>query len=523
MMPVNRRFTTLLLLLASFIAATAPVNAQTIRFSIDTKNKAQTIDNFGASGAWYSENIGKYWPSPVKERMAELLFSKSFDKKGNPLGIGLSAWRFNIGGGTAEQGDSSGIKDSVKRVESFLSADGRYNWNKQQGYKWFVQKAAAYNVENLIAFSNTPPVFFTKNGLGFNLVKNYETNLRDDKYGAYADFLATVLRHFDDEGLHFNYISPVNEPQWDWSAGFGKMNQEGSPWHNRDIFKIAYTLDSVLLNRKLSSKILLPEAATLTALYEGNGHAGKQVQQFFSPDSSNYAGHLLHTQQVVAGHSYFTDLGDTALVSVRKKLHDTLTKYRVPFWQSEYCMLADGYREGVKGPIKDIDCALFLSKVIYTDLVVAQAAAWQFWNAWEPGSPDFNTRYYLLALDNKGRQNFAITKNLWALGHYSRFIRPGMQRIITQRSDSLTDVQSVSNVMVSGFMNDSAIVVVAINYTQQPQQIEIELQNTKNIKAIDQYVTSASAKDNMTPYPLSSLKEVALKARSINTIVLKTK
>lgn len=331
MIKILRRFILLNLLVLVFVLDT---NGQAVTFTIDVKKKAQVIDNIGASGAWYTEGIGKYWPVAKKERLAELLFSKGFDTAANPLGIGLSAWRFNIGGGTAEQGDSSGISNPVKRVECFLSRDGTYNWNKQEGYRWFVKKAASYGVENLIAFSNTPPVQFTKNGLGFKLVKNFETNLREDKYSAYADFLATVIQHFAGEGIHFNYISPVNEPQWDWSNKFGQMNQEGSPWHNKDIYKITVSLDSVFAARKLSAKILLPEAAILSALYEGNGHAAKQIQQFYAPGSSHYVGKLTHLQPVIAGHSYFTDLGDTTIVTVRKKIQDTAEKYKVPFWQS---------------------------------------------------------------------------------------------------------------------------------------------------------------------------------------------
>jgi hypothetical protein len=69
---------------------------------IDANDKAQTIQNIGASGCWYSEGIGKYWPLNKKERIAQLLFSRKLDNAGNPTGIGLSAFRFNIGGGTAE-------------------------------------------------------------------------------------------------------------------------------------------------------------------------------------------------------------------------------------------------------------------------------------------------------------------------------------------------------------------------------------------------------------------------------------
>jgi len=159
------------LALIGFAFCSAIAFAQPVVFTLHANEKVQSIDNIGASGAWFSEGIGKYWPETTKKRMAELLFSKAFDKDGNPMGIGLSAWRFNIGGGTAEQGDSSGISSAVKRVECFLSPDGKYNWNKQSGYIWFVKQAAAYGVENLIAFSNTPPVQFNKNGLGFKTEK----------------------------------------------------------------------------------------------------------------------------------------------------------------------------------------------------------------------------------------------------------------------------------------------------------------------------------------------------------------
>ncbi|MFT3845122.1 MAG: glycoside hydrolase [Lacibacter sp.] len=488
---------------------------------IDPAKTAQTIYNIGASGAWYSEGIGKYWPVEKKEKMAELLFSKSFDAAGNPLGIGLSCWRFNIGGGTAEQGDSSGIRNQLRRVESFLSADGNYHLEKQSGYMWFVREAKKYGVENLIAFCNTAPVQMNKNGLGFKLEKNFITNLREDRYSAYADFLATVIEHFDKEGIHFNYISPVNEPQWDWSNKFGQMNQEGSPWVNKDIYRIIVALDSALLSKKLKTGILFPEAATLTALYNGSGHADKQVQQFFDEKSPYYTGRLTSAFPVAAGHSYFTDHGDSAIVNVRSRLRDTVMKYKANFWQSEYCMLGDGYKEGRKGKIPAIDCALFLAKIIHFDLTVANASAWQFWNAWEPGNSAFDVRYNLIALkinsDNTAG-DFIATKNLWALGQYSRFVRPGMKRFITNRSDGLDDIQSSQDIMLSAFGNDEEFVFVIVNYAEKEKEVRVQIPGVKNIKYRKQYLTDVN--NNMQKCSPSSLEKVKLPSRSVTTIVL---
>jgi O-glycosyl hydrolase len=492
--------------------------------TVDAKSTAQTIDNIGASGCWFSEGIGKYWPVEKREKMAELLFSKDLAADGTFKGIGLSAWRFNIGAGTAEQGDSSGIRDFRKRVEGFLNPDGTYNWDKQAGYQWFLRKAKDYKVENLIAFVNSPPVQFTQNGLGYKTVKDHKTNLKADKYNAYADFLAEVVKHFDQQKLHFNYLSPVNEPQWDWANQPGQASQEGSPWSNEEIHRAITAVDASLTKHKLTTKILTPEAGQLDYLYGGKSNAANQVQDFFGTNGTYNFNNLKHIPKLVAGHSYFTENGDNNLINIRKHLADTAAKYGVTFWQSEYSMLADGYKEGNKGRRTQMDCALFLAKVINHDLTVANAAAWQLWNVWEPGNANFDTRYYVIALkpnaDYKDGE-FTITKNLWALGNYSRFVRPGMKRLVTTRNDGLTPTQVAQDVMVSAFAGGKdKLVMVLINYTLQSRLITPELKNFKSVKSYRSYTTSANEGDDLKPSAAQALTvPVNLQPRSITTVV----
>jgi hypothetical protein len=114
-----------------------------VELKIDLNDKKQTIQNLGASDAWNTDQIGKYWPLDKKEKLAELLFSDEKDNSGNPLGIGLSAWRFNIGAGTVEQGNASRISDAQRRTEGFLNSDGiSYDWDKQAGQQWFLKEAS---------------------------------------------------------------------------------------------------------------------------------------------------------------------------------------------------------------------------------------------------------------------------------------------------------------------------------------------------------------------------------------------
>lgn len=515
-----------LALLSLTIHAAYAQKPRELVIKINTQNKAQKIDNFGAAGAWFTEGIATNWPAHNREQMAEWLFSKDFDANGDPKGIGLSAWRFNIGGGTAEQGDSSGITDFRKRVECFLRPDGTYDWSKQAGYVWFTKKAKEYGVENLIAFSNTPPVQFTKNGRGYKTTKDYISNLKPEHYGDYAGFLATVLKHFDSEGLHFKYISPVNEPQWDWYHAPGQgAKQEGSPWRNDEIAHVARSLDSALTATGSASKILLTEAAQLDYLYTKNGNANQQTQAFFNPKSKLALTNLKHLPSLIGGHSYFTDKGDSARIAIRRHVADTTAKYGTTFWQTEYSMLADGYREGKTGRIPAIDCALFLSKVIHDDLVYGHAAAWQLWNSWEPGNPDFDTRYYLIALNpaNKEYTNGTITatKNLWALGHYSRFIRPGMHRLNITRNDGLTPTQIAQDLMVSAYAGEKEIVLVVINYSNEERVLKPEVGGVK-VKSGEVYLTTGEKGVDMKKGKVGSLKEgVKVPARGMMTVVLK--
>ncbi len=506
---------------------------QIVKVALDPDETAQRVRNIGASGCWYSENIGRYWPEAKKERIAELLFSRELDETGAPRGIGLSAWRFNIGGGTAEQGQESGIRNADRRVECFLDADGHYDWSKQAGYVWFVEQAQAYGVEDLIAFSNTPPVFFTQNGYGFKTDKDFLTNLRPDKVVAFAEFLATVVKHFDERGLHFDYLSCVNEPQWDWSNIPGRASQEGCPWQNEEIYRLVKALDEALTKARQDTKILLPEAARLDFLYEqdvpeADRGKSRQIAAFWNPDSSLCLGDFEHVCRYVAGHSYFTDNGDEQLLSTRRDLAQAIQRagQNLEYWQSEYCLLGNGYRDGRPGRPSEMDHALFLAKVIHHDLVIGQATAWHYWNAYEPGRAR-TPRYYLIALsptsDGKDGE-FTATKSLWALGHYSRFVRPGMKRLVVARSDGLSDEEAAQQLMISAFADEQTgrAVVVIVNYRDAGVTLRIDAAGFPNPASARKpvvYTTTAISDENMKAQPLDSAgSEVVCPPRSIATV-----
>lgn len=140
-----RRYLPILLLLACCSTEVTGENASGqsgIVYRIDPAKTYQTMHSFGASDAWRTQHVGLNWPDEKKNRIADWLFSMEEDEDGNPRGIGLSMWRFNIGSGSYEQGDASGITNTWSRVECFLAPDGSYDFSKQAGQQWFLEAAA---------------------------------------------------------------------------------------------------------------------------------------------------------------------------------------------------------------------------------------------------------------------------------------------------------------------------------------------------------------------------------------------
>ena len=94
-------------------------------YKIDTSKECQTMDYFSASDAWSMLRLG-LWPEEKQRQVADWLFSTENDADGQPKGIGLSLWRFNVGAGSVEQGDARQVIEHPReeRTRQFLA---RYN------------------------------------------------------------------------------------------------------------------------------------------------------------------------------------------------------------------------------------------------------------------------------------------------------------------------------------------------------------------------------------------------------------
>jgi O-glycosyl hydrolase len=470
-------------------AAVRPPREAPLRVRVAWDRPAQTLHGFGASDAWSVQHVG-LWPGPTRDSIADLLFSRDTDADGKPRGIGLSIWRFNIGAGSAAAGEASGIRRPWRRAEGFLRDDGSYDWSRQAGQQWFLRAARDRGVRTLIAFANSPPVQLTRNGLAYG-DGGAGSNLDPARYADYATFLATVARHFEDEGLGFDYISPINEPQWDWSEGNG---QEGSPYRNDEIVALTRVLARHFEDADVAARIELPEAARLDFLVAGDTDRPERDDQLETLFGDARLQALPAVAPSVAGHGYGTTWPVERMVEIRRRLRTGLAAVDadLEYSMTEYCILEDN--EEIQGPGRDlgIDPALYVARLIHVDLAVAEATSWQWWLAVSP----YDYKDGLVYVDRDSRR-VHDSKLLWALGNFSRFLQPGAVRLHVSRDDGADPVDQAAGLMVSAYRSADGRtpVVVAVNYGTAARPVLAEVAGVPvadRPRAWQPYVTDAS-------------------------------
>jgi len=485
------------------------VDAQTTSINIDMNQKYQTIDNFSASDCWWAHIIGDKWSTANKDSIADLLFSTT-------KGIGLSAWRFNLGAGIDET-----IPDSWRRAETFEVSPGNYDWTCDTGGQWFLKAAKERGVNQFIAFVNSPPKSMTRNSHTYCTDSLGSTNLKDGCYNRFSKYLVDILKHFrDSAGINFNYISPVNEPQWEWSD----IKQEGNRASNHDIKRIVDSLYAELNNQDVATEIIIPESGSLPDWYSTE----MSISDKYGGTYGNFLNNLFNdtsiskkASKIFAGHSYWSDLVSSELIQARQSLYSNMLKYFLlgyKYWVTEYCILEGSYGQGGNGRDLTMTTALDIARIIHFDLTRAYASAWQWWLA--VSKYDFKDGLIYTQYSVFGNiQNIIQSKTLWALGNYSRYIRPGSQRIGCTGADDRNELMASAYVDSS----DTKIIMVFVNVSNRNKQINFNfsgLDSLQTIKYLTPYITSDNPDDNLIAYQTVAVGDgYIIPAKSVVTMV----
>ncbi len=306
--------------------------------TLDTTRIYQQIDGFGASDSWVINPLIKKWQAEKNEQQIEQLADLFFSEYG---GIGLSAWRFNIGTGSEEQGDASQIMpaDLYRRTELLqASAGADIDSSKQTGQIRFLHEAVKRGVSDIVAFSNSPPVWMTKNGLAHPDKDSGSSNLSLNRVDDFAAFLTDVVSYLRDEGIPVNYLSPINEPTWDWED----PKQEGNRYNIQEMKAIYLSVYDALKKAGLHHEVEVDGGESvqyMSALsdegymaFTGDDHPyNKGMNKTAFGSYKNYISELLGDREVrkalsnkISLHGYFSDNSEKNMGELRDRIWDEI-------------------------------------------------------------------------------------------------------------------------------------------------------------------------------------------------------
>jgi O-glycosyl hydrolase len=359
---------------------------------------AQKIDGFGASGAWWPNDLVKF-PPRARRRVDDMLFSRR--------GIALSGYRFNIGGGGV------GV-NTPARAPKEESAD--------TAGRAFLRAADQMGVPVLTGFVNSAPPQFTTNG------KSCGGTLKPGSEAAYAKYLATIVeRIHDHDHITLRYISPMNEPD----NSFGDCGQEGMQVPVDQRAAVVQALGRELARRAPDTKVIADETTADAIL------VNEAPQWLTVPGTAQYLAAIAH-------HTY--DFPDDSL---RRPLVDLARRFGRSTWMTEICCYkGSGGVATSFGAQYDptMTQGLWLADQIYDDLTVAGDTAWYWWTALSSAigcdpkaDPSCVTRvnttgfndgllYYDQNFASDGVLDVFATKRYFVLGQFSRYVRPGAVR-----------------------------------------------------------------------------------------------
>jgi len=443
---------------ASLVACGSDHRDVWIRWS-DTQ---QTIDGFGASSAFFGETI----TNDVADQL--------FDAK---KGIGLSLLRTMIGLPDDVQGDGSEPADGT--AKPIASAPG-------------VVTALQAHLRGTKVWATAwtpPPIWKTtnnKNGSG----EGYASNKLDPAhYQDYANYLADFVDLMAKSNVPIVGLSPANEP--DYTASW-----DGAQWTPTELTTfISQNLGPTFAQRFPEVKIIAPDTASWP-----------NVDRYLTPLLADPAGK--DYLSVVATHPYQNGSAEIQL------------DYKKPaqngkqFWQAEWS------QENPKGdtPNPTMTSAIDMMKRLHDHMVVSEMNAWNWWGIYISADS-------LKSADTvKVRQNPALIqpdesygesymfKRGYALGHWSKFVRPGFKRITATANAG-------AGVLTEAYRDATHIAVIAVNTSSQPVTQKFLLDGA-TFGTLTPWVTSPD--DNLAakdPFTASDTFTYDLPASSVITFV----
>jgi len=267
----------------------------------------------------------------------------------------------------------------------------------------------------------------------------------------FCKWMAEYVKIHDKQGVPFYAVSPGNEIQFTQSF-------ESCVWDGRDYVTIIIMLRQMLNAEGYSHvKIFGPETMTSHMYEGGTGFYIKAIMD--SPKA-------LEAINVFATHGYEDGVKAGMSATSSGRFWDMIKETGKPFWITE---------GGTGGHDWPSPIQRGIGNALHNALVAGNCSAFVPWQITEG-------RESIHAIMVMSR----YTPKTYTAMHYSKFIRPGAQRIDAQ--------PGFGAVQVGAFFHEQTgdLTVVAINPTGQEQTLNLAFKNLKGLASLKIFRTSAS-------------------------------
>ncbi len=426
--------------------------------------KASTTNNgifegWGTSLCWWAHRIG--YSDVLTGKSADIFFGES--------GLNLNIMRYNIGGG--DDPTHTHIKRTDSKVPGWLKYDKDkdefiYDYNADRN-QLNVLKAAYKKVGKdafVEVFSNSPPYFMTKSGCSSGNFNPNENNLKEECYKDFAEYIADVTEYINNVlNIKVSSVSPMNEPNTDYWKHFSEK-QEGCHYdcgesQNRIILETA----KAIKNKGLNHIQIVASDETST---------DKQLEEYL-----NYTDEVKAVIDRVSTHTYGTEK--------IAELGKLMKEEKRNLWMSE-----TDWSDTAGKNAGEMGAALWLAKKIIFDINNLSPSAWVIWltidhhkskdgylGNKDSGFPSTKKGYWGLAFAEHDKKEIVLTKKYYAMGQFSKFIRPG-DTIIHCNDNTLAAFNSKTN----------EVKIVCVNCSAKELPITVDLtdfkKSNRNVKVI---------------------------------------
>ena len=498
---MKRKLRTAAALLAAGLACTAAklpsVPADAAATVVIAPTDTYAINNgifegWGTSLCWWANRVG--YSDSLAQQAADVFYGDN--------GLRLNIARFNIGGGDDPSHDHITRTDSnMPGYTKYQNGAVTFDWTADANQRNVLLRCAEAAGDDMIVemFSNSPPYYMTKSGCSTGNRDANQNNLRDDSYTAFAEYLAEVCKHYEqDWGIKVQSVEPVNEPYTNFWGAFS-AKQEGCHFDiGNSESKIILELQKAMAARGMSDVILCgtDETSIDTQIEAYNALSNDAKKAISRIDTHTYGG------------------------SQRGQLKNVALNAGKNLWMSE----VDG--NGTAGTnAGEMAAGLWLAQRITTDCNELNASAWILWQVidkhicaagWngkkDSGMPDISTGFWGTAVADHDRDTIILTKKYYSFGQYTRYIRPGMIML-----------NASGNTMAAYVKKKEQVVLVAYNTSGSASDLTFDLTQFDAVGSKAQAIRTSNSENWAnagTPTVSGGRLNVSLAPNSVTTYII---